>query len=78
MKLSFYSGLAAFAIVAAVQVQSVQIKQGLQHGAQIDNEYETLLVQLSADTDAYKHHHEHHDHHDHHHDKHEHDSKERK
>ena len=44
MKLSFYSGLAAFAIVAAVQVQSVQIKQGLQHGAQTDNEYETLLV----------------------------------
>ena len=72
MKLSFYSGLAAFAIVAAVQVRSVQIKQGLQHGAQTDNEYETLLVQLSADTDAYKHHH------DHHHDKHEHDSKERK
>jgi len=56
MKLSFYSGLAAFAIVA-VQVQSVHIKQGgLQHGAQTDNEYETLLLgQVSANTDAFKH-----------------------
>jgi len=44
MKLSFYSGLAAFAIVA-VQVKSVHIKQNpmLQHGAQTENEYETLV-----------------------------------